>query len=251
MTGNQTLFFAPVYNQVRELPCLLEELKHNLVEGVDILLINNGSSDGSEELIRKSGHQYIEFERNWGIGYSYMAALDYALENQYELFGTIAGNGKMLPQEMDRLLTPLQSGQADYISGSRFLPGGKSPHLPLFRRCFIPAVNIFVRVVLGARLTDATCGYRAYRLDIIKRADFDWHAAWLYNYTMEYYLYAKCLLDKNIRCMEVPITMRYPGQKKPYSKIRPGIDWYRMLKPWVIARWDGHGFLPPGETQHD
>jgi hypothetical protein len=113
--------------------------------------------------------------------------------------------------------------------------------LPEFRRRAIPAVNHFVRALTGARLTDATCGYRAWRLDIIRRARFDWHADWLHTYAFEYYLYAK-VIRAGFRWREVPVTMRYPARGRPYSKIRGARDWYAMLKPWVVARVDGKGF---------
>jgi dolichol-phosphate mannosyltransferase len=175
------------------------------------------------------------------VGHSYMRALDWALERGFDLFGTMAANGKMLPVEMPRLLDPLYRGQADYVTGSRFLEGGQSPNLPTFRRSAIPMVNRFVRLLTGARLTDATCGYRAFRLELLRRALFDWHAEWLYTYGLEYYIYAKVVLDGRTRWTEVPVTMRYPAEGR-YSKIRAGRDWYAMLKPWLVARLEARGF---------
>jgi hypothetical protein len=94
----------------------------------------------------------------------------------------------------------------------------------------------------GTRITDATCGYKAYRLELFKRAQFDWKASWLNTYGFEYYLYGKIVKDGTIRYREVPITMRYPGNGKRYSKIKPFKGWYELLKPWFIARVDGKGF---------
>jgi dolichol-phosphate mannosyltransferase len=170
-----------------------------------------------------------------------MRAIDWALERGVEVFGAMAANGKMLPAEIPRLLAPILGGEADYVNGSRFLAGGGSPNLPEFRRRSIPLVNVFVRLATGARLSDATCGFRAFRLDLLRRAEFDWHAPWLHTYGFEYYLYAKILLDPVIRSVEVPVTMRYPEAGR-YSKIRPGRDWYAMLEPWLRARLDGRGF---------
>lgn len=240
----RTLFFVPVFNQVRELPRVLEEFAAASLPDVSLLLVNNGSSDGSERLIRESGHPYIDLPRNRGVGYANKAALEWALERQAEIFGAMAGNGKMLPAEIPRLLEPILEERADYVTGSRFLPGGRSPNLPAFRRRSIPWVNVFVRVLTGAALTDATCGFRAYRLDLIRRAKFDWRAPWLESYGLEYYLYAKVILDGRLRWTEQPVTMRYPAAG-PYTKIRAGRDWYAMLKPWVAARLDGKGFRPP------
>ena len=237
----RSVFFSPVFNQIEELPRLLDELRSATLPCDEILLINNGSSDGSEELVRKSGYEYIDVPRNKGVGYSMMLAIEWALEREFDVLGGFASNGKMSPSEMGMILEPIVAGEADYVTGSRFLPGGAFPHLPLFRRVTIPLVNAFVRGVTGARLTDATCGYRAYRLYMMNHARFDWRATWLHTYAMEYYLYAKVLLDSRLRTLEVPITMRYPASGR-YSKIRAGRDWYSMLKPWLAARLDGKGF---------
>jgi len=116
----------------------------------------------------------------------------------------------------------------------------------------VRVVNAFVWLLTGTRLTDATCGYRALRLDLVRGAEFDWRAPWLYTYGSEYYLYAKAVLDPRVRCLEVPITMRYPPSG-PYSKIRPGTGWWAMLRPWLQARVDGRGFgaLPSPSRRAD
>jgi glycosyltransferase involved in cell wall biosynthesis len=238
----KSVLFAPVYNQVEELPRFLAEAHASGMASDELLLVNNGCTDGSAALIRESGYEVLEIPVNRGVGYGYMHALEWALGRGYDIFGTIAGNGKMLPQERSRMLEPIIAGRVDYVRGSRFLPGGIAPYLTAFRRRAIPLVNSFVRVVTGARLTDATCGYRAYRLDIMRRATFDWHAPWLYTYGLEYYVDAKVLLDGRLRWLEVPVTMRYPANRRRVSKIRPGRDWWAMLRPWLVARFDGRGF---------
>lgn len=243
----KTLCFSPVYNQIQELPRLLDELRGMTLPVDHFVFVNNGSSDGSEALLRESEFEVIEVERNRGVGYAILVSLEYALEHGYDVLAGIASNGKMLPAELPRVLDPIRAGEADYVTGSRFLDGGASPNLPGFRRRAIPWVNHFAWLATGARLTDATCGYRAYCTDVMRRAQFDWRAESLWTYGLEYYLYAKALLDPHIRCLEVPITMRYPQKGQRYSKIRPGRDWVAMLKPWLLARVDGKGFAPPAE----
>ncbi len=240
----KTLLFIPVYNQIDEFPLVLQELRAQPQPGITVLLVNNGSSDGSERLVRESGFDYIDLAKNLGIGHSFMKATEWAMERGFEVFSVIASNGKMLPAELPRVLEPIADGRADYVTGSRFLPGGDSPNLPSFRKHSIPMVNVFVGLMYGIKLTDATCGYKAYRLDLLKRAEFNWKASWLNTYGFEYYLYGKVLRDPGVRHVEVPITMRYPGGGRRYSKIKPFKGWYEMLKPWVLARIDGKGFNP-------
>ena len=143
------------------------------------------------------------------------------------------------------MIDPIIEGRADYVSGSRYLPGGDSPNLPWFRRDTIPMVTIYTSLLMGTKLSDGTCGYRAFKLDIMHHAQFDWHAEWLYTYAFEYYLFAKVILDGTLRWFEVPVTMHYPEVKRNYSKIRPGKDWWAMLKPWISARINRQGFAPP------
>ena len=243
----RSLVFIPVYNQVRELPRLLEELASAPLAAIELLLLNNGSDDGSAELIHASGLPFLDLPRNLGVGHAFQQAAEHALAAGFDIFAVLAGNGKMLPAELPRVLDPILHGEADYVTGSRFLAGGSFPNLPRFRERTIPLVNFFVRGLTGARVTDATCGYRAWRLDLLRRARFDWRAPWLREYGFEYYLYAKVLQSRDVRWCEVPITMRYPPAGQRYTKIRPLTGWYNMLKPWVMARFDGKGFAPRPE----
>ena len=238
----KSVLFIPVYDQVTEFPTVLKELKESSLPVDTVLIVNNGSSDGSEKLVAESGYEVINLVTNRGIGHSFMWAIDWALKRNYDIFSVIASNGKMLPSELKNVIIPVQRGEADYVTGSRFLLGGDSPNLPKFRQLSIPMVGGLVNRLYGVHLTDATCGYKAFNLDIIRRAQFNWRAAWLDTYGFEYYLYGKVLREPSLRWKEVPITMRYPSKGQRYSKIKPFSGWYAMLKPWIVARFDRKGF---------
>ena len=162
----KVLAMAPVFNQVHELPQVLAEIAELDLPCDEFLLVNNGCDDGSEELIRDSGHPSIGVERNRGVGWAILAAAEWGLEHGYDVLVVMASNGKMLPAEMHRVVEPILRGEADYVTGSRYLSGGASPNLPGFRKHAIPMVNRMVRVATGQRVTDATCGYRAFRLEL-------------------------------------------------------------------------------------
>lgn len=85
---------------------------------------------------------------------------------------------------------------------------------------------------------------QSYANEFVKRAKFDWRAEWLYGYSFEYYLFAKVVMSRNVTWSEVPVTMRYPKRGVPYTKIRPVIGWYEMLRPWMVARFQSDGFAP-------
>ncbi|NKB87406.1 MAG: hypothetical protein GKS06_04205 [Acidobacteria bacterium] len=112
----KVLGFSPVYNQVHELPTLLGELEETHPPCDDFLLVNNGSADGSEELIERSGLPSIAAPQNRGVGWAIMAATEWAAENGYEVLVGLASNGKMLPSEMGRVIEPILSGESDYVT---------------------------------------------------------------------------------------------------------------------------------------
>lgn len=231
----RTVIFIPVWNQIADFPKVVEELKSNAHSFDEVLIVNNGSTDGSEKVAHESGYAVIDFPKNMGVGYAYIEALKWAREHTFDVMVTMAANGKMSPDELPRLLDPIKSGEADYVTGSRYLKGGASPNLPLFRRIAIPLVNGAIFCLYGKWLSDFSCGFRALRLSNLDNAPYDWQAEWLHGYSFEYYLYAKMLLG-GFRCKEVPITMKYPPRGRSYSKIPPGVGWYQMVRPWFIAR---------------
>lgn len=236
------LVVIPVFNEGPKLPLLLKELKESPIPADSVLFVDNGCFDGSEKLIAESGYNFVRQHHNMGAGAALIIGADWALAHGYDVICNMAGNAKMLPAQIDRVLSPILCGDADYVTGSRFLPGGSYPNLTLFRRSTIPLVNVYVWLLTGCWLTDATCGYRAYKTEILQRAEFDWHAPWLHGYSFEYYLYAKVLIDRSLRWKEVPVTMRYPPPGVKRSHIRPVVGWYDMLRPWAVARFDRKGF---------
>jgi dolichol-phosphate mannosyltransferase len=241
----KSVFFVNAYNEIQHMPAVIDELRNTDLPCDAMLLVNNGSNDGTEELVRNAGFPYIDTPLNQGANAGYMNAIQWALDNEYDVIGGMSGNGKMLASEIGIVLQPLLEDKADWVNGSRFLPGSKMENVPLFRRLSIPFINRFVNTLYGANLTDSTGGFRAFRTDLIRQTTFDWKAPWLRTYGLEYYLYGKVLMTPSVRCLEVPITSRYPKRGTPYSKISPGRDWYEMLKPWVVARFDNECFERP------
>ncbi|MCK4632823.1 MAG: glycosyltransferase family 2 protein [candidate division Zixibacteria bacterium] len=199
----------------------------------DLLFVDDGSTDGSGDYLKSSGFKVIRHTINSGVGAGIRTAIEYCRKNGYNTIVIMAANGKMLPEEISRLTEPLRADRADYIQGSRYLKGGCSPNLPLFRRLTIKLFTMIVNLVLGWRGTDVTCGFRAYRLSILDDPRIDITQDWLGRYEMEYYLHykaSKC----GYRVMEVPVSMVYPEDGQNYSKIKPFVGWWSMIRPWIF-----------------
>ncbi|MBL7662830.1 glycosyltransferase family 2 protein [bacterium] len=199
-----------------------------------ILIVDDGSTDGSVEIIRKSGLQFISHTHNQGVGAAIRTGLEYALKHDYSYIALVSGNGKSPPEFIKDLVDPILTNQADYTTGSRFIPGGSSPGLPLFRKITIPIFSNIASIILRRKFTDITCGYRAYRLSFLMHASVHISQSWLDRYELEYYLhYYACKLK--LRIKEVPVTIKYDHlHKSRVSHIRVMHDGWSIIRTFLL-----------------
>lgn len=198
----------------------------------DILFVDDGSTDNSAEMLTLEGFPVIRHRENLGVGAGIRDAVIWARERGYDMIVIMAGNGKMRPTEIPRLTEPIENNKADYVQGSRYLKGGASPNLPLFRRVAIRLFTSIVNLAMGFKGTDVTCGFRAYRLSLFDDPEIDISQDWLNRYELEYYLHFKVLKLK-YRVVEVPVSMVYPREGRNYSKIQPVVGWWSIIRPWI------------------
>lgn len=227
----RTLVTVVTFNEGEKLRSLVTRFPVN--PDYELLFIDDGSDDGSCEFLRNVGHNVIRHETNLGVGVGIREAVAYGRQHDFDAIVIMAGNGKMLPEEIPRLTEPLESGRVDYVQGSRYLVGGRSPNLPLFRRVMIRLFTVAVNLATASNGTDITCGFRAYRLKIFDIQDIDIDQDWLGRYEMEYYIHYK-VIHHDLRVCEVPVSMVYPASGKNYSKISAFTGWWSMIRPWVF-----------------
>ncbi len=176
-------------------------------------------------------------QRN-GIGAAIKQGFEYARSKGFNVVVIMAGNGKDTPLEIPTLLSPIITGNYDYVQGSRYLPGGKPVNTPLIRRIFIRLFPIVWRLSTGFRCTDVTNGFRAYKLDIIKDEQVNIQQEWLSGYALEYYIHYKAITLK-YRVTEVPVSKVYHSRTN-YSKISPLKHWWQILGPLITLRLGVH-----------
>jgi len=232
----EILTVCPVFNESHHLENLIDEIKNTEFLG-DFLFINSGSTDNSEDLIKKSGLNYENLETNEGIGNVIMEAIKYANKKDYKVLCLIAGNSKMRPKYINKILYPIIYDNYDFVQGSRYLGFGDTVNMPLFRKIIIPILSKLFSFFYRTKMTDATCGFRSFKLSLINSASYNIYADWLKKYAFEPYFYSNVLLDKDVMSIEVPITMDYPSKinKKKYTKIKPFLDYPSLFLPYIFA----------------
>ncbi len=203
------------------------------IRSYDVLLLDDGSTDGSIEGVEERGFKLIRNERNKGLGASIKKAFGYALENEYDVIVIMAGNGKDNPEEIERLLRPITEDGYDFVQGSRFLSGGAYGNMPFHRLIATRHVHpLLFSLLSGKRVTESTNGFRALKTTILHDVRIDWKQEWLDQYELEQYLHFK-VVRLGYKRAEVPVSKIYPTNRRGYTKVKPLTGWWSMIKPLV------------------
>ena len=159
-----TLVFVPTWNEENNLPAVLDEIAGDL-SGVDLLVVDDGSTDGTARVARERGAEVLSFDENRGLPYGVAAGYAYAAENGYALCGRVDADGQHPVVELARLLERVRSGECDVAVGSRFVHGdGYEPgrYQPSPGRAVgTSLLRQGMRHVLGRPFADATSGMYA------------------------------------------------------------------------------------------
>jgi len=206
--------------------------RHPATRSYDLLVHDDGSTDGALD-DTDAGVIVLRNPINQGIGAAMKRVFQYALDGGYDALVIQAGNDKDDPLEIPSLLAPLQDGSADFVQGSRYLHGGAFGNMPAYRVFGTRIVHpLIFSLAARKRVTESTNGFRAFRTAILRDPRIDWRQDWLDRYELEPYLMLKAI-RLGYRHVEVAVTKIYPPHQLGYTKMRPGIDWWSIIRPVV------------------
>ncbi len=206
--------------------------RHPADRPYDLLVVDDGSTDGALDAVDPR-ILTIRNPRTLGIGASMKRAFDYALDRQYDILVIQAGNDKDDAREVPALLAPILEDRADFVQGSRFLGGGGFGNMPAHRVLATRRIHpLLFSLAARKRVTESTNGFRAFRTTILRDPRIDWRQAWLDRYELEPYVLMKAIVLGYRHC-EVPVTKIYPAHELGYTKMRPVLDWWSILRPVV------------------
>jgi glycosyltransferase involved in cell wall biosynthesis len=160
----ETLVFIPAWNEEENLPGVLDELRAGLPDA-DILVVDDGSTDGTAAVAREHGAEVISFGENRGLRMGIAAGYAYGDEHGYELVGRVDADGQHPVEELARLIALVRADEADVAVGSRFALGdGYEAYryeAPPARRFGTAVLRRAMRAALGRPFLDATSGMYA------------------------------------------------------------------------------------------
>jgi glycosyltransferase involved in cell wall biosynthesis len=162
--ASDTLVFLPAWNEEENLPAVLDEV-HRELPAADVLVVDDGSTDGTADVAREHGAEVVSFATNRGLPAGIAAGYGYAAEHGYAFCVRVDADGQHPVEELVRLLERVRAGVCDVAVGSRFASGdGFAPYRykpsgP--RRLGTALLRRSMAVALGRPFYDATSGMYA------------------------------------------------------------------------------------------
>ncbi len=206
---------VPAYNESENLPRTLSRIPRQQLPNLQVIVVDDGSTDGTAEAARKHGADVVvSHARNLGLGAALRTGLAAANDLDARAAVYVDADGEYPPEQIPDLLAPIESGEADYVLGSRYL--GKRPSQRLFRRIGNLVFTGLLTVASGRRMTDGQTGFRAFSRRALECAEIIHD----YNYAQVLTL---DLLKKGMRMREVPVA--YNRRTRGSSFIGPRYLW--------------------------
>jgi dolichol-phosphate mannosyltransferase len=220
----------PVYNEFSHVNPVLDEVVRH---AGDVLVVDDGSTDGTRELLAaRTDICTIRHPTNRGYGAALKTAFDYAIANRYEVLVTIDCDGQHEPQRIDQLV--LACRDADIVSGSRYLcTKEEAQRAPAERRQINVQLTRELNERLGLSLTDAFCGFKAYRVPALAKMTISEPG---YGMPIEVWVQAAY---HHLKIVEVPVPLIYLDEVRSFGGSlddgRKRLEYYHRVLDMAIA----------------
>lgn len=214
------LIIVPAYNEEDNIIGVIDSLLNEL-NYADILVINDGSKDNTEQKARSKNVKVISQKLNLGIGGTVQTGFKFARKYNYDIVVQFDGDGQHNAFEIKRLIIPIIENLADVVIGSRFLNKGGFQSTFL-RRLGIKIFEYLNSILINQKITDNTSGFRAYNKKAINFL--------ANNYPQDFPEPEAIIIlgKKNFKLIEIPVIMN--ERSKGTSSITGFKSIYYMIK---------------------
>lgn len=227
--GRKIAVVAPAFNEEAKIGQVVARCALDFVDTV--IVVDDASTDGTAEVARAKGARVLSMPKRSGVGAALRAGFEQAKADGHDIAVIIAGNNKDDPLEIPSLLDPICDTGHDLVMGSRHLAGGRyGGDMPGYRKWATRLHPWLMSIFCKKRLTESTNGFRAFRLALLDDQRIRLNQRWLDAYGLEVYLLWK-IIKLGYRHTEVPCTKIYPPQSLGYTKMRPLVGWWSILRP--------------------
>jgi hypothetical protein len=221
------MVLIPAYNEADNLKHLLPKMPASINgKEVGVLVVDDGSDDGTKNIVQNHGHLVVSNVINRGGGAALRLGYDILRSSGANMCITMDADGQHRPEEIEKLVLPIINDEYDVVIGSRVL--GTREKDSAVRAAGVHIFGVIISSLLGKRMTDPSSGFRAFKMDRIKDIDL----------REDQYHTSELIIDavkKGLRVKEVPITIlkRKFGKSKKGRNLKYGFYFAKtIIKAW-------------------
>ena len=225
---------VPTYDESENIEWIVKRLRA-AQPGVDVMIVDDNSPDGTGDIADRLASEddavsVVHRTDKAGLGAAYLHGFDVALRAGYDVIGEMDADGSHQPEQLERLLDALRT--ADLVIGSRYVPGGSVVNWPLRRLVLSRGGNLYVRLLLGIEVKDATAGYRVFRRTTLEAIDLGSVRSTGYVFQTDL---AYRTVTRGLRLTEVPIEFieRERGDSKMSGQVAR--ESLRLITRWGLS----------------
>jgi len=156
----KVVVMIPAFNEQKSIEYVINEIPKDLADEVDIVVIDDGSTDNTAAVAKKTGAKVIRHKVNKGLASAFRTGLEHALSLGADIIVNTDADGQYDGREIQKLLEPIISGRADVVIGSRFK--GTIEDMPFQKRIGNRLATLVTKLISGYKVSDAQTGFRAF-----------------------------------------------------------------------------------------
>ena len=227
----KALVIIPTYNEIENIERMLR-LVPTLHEDLDVLIIDDGSPDGTAAVVKQMKEQdsrihLIERKGKQGLGSAYVTGFKYAIKNGYDYVLEMDADFSHNPHDIPRLIEAAQ--KYDLVIGSRYSNGVNIVNWPIKRLLISYFASKYVRIITGMPVKDPTGGFKCFKRQTLEAIDLDKIHSGGYSFQVEMNYRAWC---KGFRIKEIPII--FTERMNGVSKMSKAIVWEAAWMIWYL-----------------
>jgi glycosyltransferase involved in cell wall biosynthesis len=170
---NNILIIIPAYNEENNILKVIDDIKTKILNA-DILIVNDGSTDNTEEIVKNKNIPIISLPFNFGYGNALQLGFKYAVENNYDFVIQFDGDGQHNADDIIEILKKLKTGKYDIVIGSRFIESSNFK-ISFLKKIAINFLRILIYIFSGYKIFDPTSGLQGLSKRVFKYYSKPWN----------------------------------------------------------------------------